>query len=174
MPTATLSGFANPSNEFRPWPFFVLNDEYLPGSGEGGEDPSRRGFPQHGWHHHCPVRGCFRVRLTSKRTFAELPLGPHWPATSQSTGRHPAGRLEGQPSQSPRPSDQVGPPITWFCGLFGEQERWSGPGCDFSPGVGKAGVKSAGPQLGALPPRSIRGAGGYGAVGRETTSAPRQ
>lgn len=34
MPTATLSGFANPPNEFRPWPLFVLNDEYLPGSGE--------------------------------------------------------------------------------------------------------------------------------------------
>jgi hypothetical protein len=29
-----LSGFADPPNEFRPWPLFVLNDEYLPGSGE--------------------------------------------------------------------------------------------------------------------------------------------
>ena len=28
------SAFANPPNAFRPWPFFVLNDEYLPGSGE--------------------------------------------------------------------------------------------------------------------------------------------
>jgi len=34
MSTATLSGFANPPTEFRPWPLFVLNDEYLPGSGE--------------------------------------------------------------------------------------------------------------------------------------------
>ena len=29
-----LTEFSNPPNEFRPWPFFVLNDEYLPGSGE--------------------------------------------------------------------------------------------------------------------------------------------
>jgi hypothetical protein len=29
-----LSEFSNPSNEFRPWPLFVLNDEYLPGAGE--------------------------------------------------------------------------------------------------------------------------------------------
>jgi len=29
-----LPEFVNPPNEFRPWPLFVLNDEYLPGSGE--------------------------------------------------------------------------------------------------------------------------------------------
>lgn len=33
-PAAALAGFANPPAEFRPWPLFVLNDEYLPGSGE--------------------------------------------------------------------------------------------------------------------------------------------
>ena len=31
---APLPGFADPPNEFRPWPFLVLNDEYLPGTGE--------------------------------------------------------------------------------------------------------------------------------------------
>ena len=29
-----LAGFSNPSNSFRPWPFFVLNDEYETGPGE--------------------------------------------------------------------------------------------------------------------------------------------
>lgn len=31
---SALSEFTNPPNEFRPWPLFVLNDEYLPGAGE--------------------------------------------------------------------------------------------------------------------------------------------
>jgi hypothetical protein len=30
----SLPDFIDPPKEFRPWPFFVLNDEYLPGSGE--------------------------------------------------------------------------------------------------------------------------------------------
>jgi hypothetical protein len=34
MTSPALSGFTNPPNEFRPWPLFVLNDEYLPGAGE--------------------------------------------------------------------------------------------------------------------------------------------
>lgn len=34
MTSPALSGFTNPPNEFRPWPLFVLNDEYLPGTGE--------------------------------------------------------------------------------------------------------------------------------------------
>lgn len=32
---AFLTEFAHPPNTFRPWPFLVLNDEYLPGRGEG-------------------------------------------------------------------------------------------------------------------------------------------
>ena len=34
MKASLWSGFADPPNEFRPWPLFVLNDEYLPGAGE--------------------------------------------------------------------------------------------------------------------------------------------
>ena len=34
LASALLSGFVDPPNEFRPWPLFVLNDEYLPGAGE--------------------------------------------------------------------------------------------------------------------------------------------
>jgi hypothetical protein len=42
MTSPALSGFTNPPNEFRPWPLFVLNDEYLPRTGEKAAETQRR------------------------------------------------------------------------------------------------------------------------------------
>ncbi|MBU3666594.1 MAG: hypothetical protein FGM15_12070 [Chthoniobacterales bacterium] len=122
-----LSGFADPPVEFRPWPFLVLNDEYVPGAGEARltellESLARVGYggvflhPRPGliteylsprWFElirHC-IAECRRLGLVpalyDEHSYPSGFAGGHVPARSPQTASHHVipkfGKLPGQP-----------------------------------------------------------------------------